>query len=175
MSTIENVKITSELFHHDIREKNINEYFERIFNVKISTVLCDYGDFYEIDELPIEIENKGIMIGFIAETIKTPPQIEYVDLDIRNHPDNLHLLTNIDFNNFDFSKLELIEKYLIKYNSYIVYFSLYDNKQIDKVIFEDKELRYELSIDDKYSIYRIRICHDDIKSTINMRTYYSFE
>lgn len=175
MSTIENIKITSELFLNDIRKKSINGYFEKIFNIKISTMLDDYDDYDEIDEVPIKIENRGIMIGFIAETIKTPPQIEYVDLDIRNHPENLQLLTNTDFINLDFSKLELVKKYLTKYHSCIIYFSLYNNRKIDKVIFQDKELRYELSIDDKYSIYRIRICCNEVKSTINMRRYYSFE
>lgn len=175
MSTTESVKITSELFHHDIREKEIIEYFFKIFNVKIEAILHNYDDYDEIDEIPIKIENKGIMIGFIAETIKTPPQIEYVDLDIKNHPENLNILTNIDFINFDFSKLELLEKSLAKYHNHIVYFSLYDNRQIDKVIFQDKDLRYELLINNKYYIYRIRICYNDVKSTINMRTYYSFE
>ena len=69
MSTIENIKITSELFLNDIRKKSINGYFEKIFNIKISTMLDDYDDYDEIDEVPIKIENRGIMIGFIAETI----------------------------------------------------------------------------------------------------------
>jgi hypothetical protein len=173
MKTLDINKVTSKLFCKDIRDKNFNEYFGEIFGLEITDFLSEY-DYDEIDEYPIEIENKGIMIGFIAETIKVPPQIEYIDLDIHNYPQNINFSAKTIPHNFGFLKSEDIEKHLTPCANLRVYHSLYDIKQIDRVIFQNEDLRYELLIDEDHILTRIRICFNENESSVDMRTFYPF-
>lgn len=78
MNTTNN-KIHAELFCTDIQNKNTERIFEKLFE----ELLFDYDEYDEIDEEPIEIEDKGVMIGFLPETSKEPAHIEYIDLDIK--------------------------------------------------------------------------------------------
>lgn len=174
MRTIENNKITSKLFREDIRNKKNIKNFERIFEIKIADFLSEY-DYDEIDEFPIEIKNRGIMIGFMAATIKVPPQIEYIDFDICNYPENISFLNKSIPLNSDFSESKKIEKHLIPCSNLRIYYSLYNIKQVDRIIFQDENIRYELLINEDVAISRIRICFNENESNINMRTYYPFE
>lgn len=174
MKIKENSKITSELFCKDIRMKDLGEDFERIFGVKMTDLLSEY-EYDEIDEFPIEIKNKGIMIGFMAETIKVPPQIEYIDLDIYNYPQNINYLANTISITIDSFKSKNIEEYLTSCTNLRIYYSLYNIKQIDRIVFLNENLRYELLINEYFAISRIRICFNDNESTVDMRTFYPFD
>jgi len=172
MKTIEYKKIPT-LFRNDIRNKEIMENFEKVFEIEITDLLSGY-DYDEIDEFPIKIEGKGIMIGFIAETIKTPPQIEYIDLDIHNYSENMSYMNKIIPLGSEFLKAEKIVEYLTPYSNFRIYFSLYNLKQIEKIIFQHENLRYELLINEGIAISRVRICFNETESDINMRTYHPF-
>lgn len=164
-----NNKITSELFCTDIQDKNIVRKFEQLFGISIEELLSDYDEYDEIDEEPIEIEDKGIMIGFLPETVKKTAQIEYVDLDIRNSPDNIEFLSVMLPNSFDVQ----IEKTLSLYTNLRIYYSLYDMEKPEMIVFHHENLRYELLLTD-LAINRIRVCFSENDSTVNMRTYYPF-
>ena len=92
MNTTNN-KIHAELFCTDIQNKNTERIFEKLFETSIEELLSDYDEYDEIDEEPIEIEDKCVMIGFLPETSKEPAQIEYIDLDIKSNPDNMEYLS----------------------------------------------------------------------------------
>lgn len=174
MKIIENKKITSVLFHKDIRNEEFAKDFEKLFKIEILDFLSDY-EYDEIDEFPIEIMNKGIMIGFMAETIKVPPQIEYVDLDVYNYPENINYLEKIINIKSDFLGIEEIKRCLSPCSNLRIYYSIHNMKELDRIIFQDKGLRYELSITENIAISRIRICFGESESDMNMRTYYPFE
>lgn len=165
-----NDKINSELFRTDIRDKNTARKFKQLFGISIEELLFDYDEYDEIDEEPIEIGDKGIMIGFLPETVKKPAQIEYVDLDIRNNPDNIELLSIMLPNSFDAQ----IEKTLSPYANLRIYYSLYDTEKPEIIVFHHENLRYELLLTDKLAINRIRVCLCENNSTVNMRTYHPF-
>lgn len=165
-----NNKINSELFHTDIRNKNTERIFEQLFDTSIEELLSDYDEYDEIDEEPIEIEDKGVMIGFLPETVKEPAQIEYIDLDIRNNPNNMEYLSIILPASFDTQ----IEKTLSSYDSLRIYYSLYDTEKPKIIVFHHANLRYELLLTDEHTISRIRVCFSENESTANMRTYHSF-
>lgn len=165
-----NNKINSELFRTDIQNKNIVRKFEQLFGISIEELLSDYDEYDEIDEEPIEIEDKGIMIGFLPETVKEPAQIEYVDLDIRNSPDNMEYLSVMLPDFFDVQ----IEKILSPYGSLRIYYSLYDTEKPAIIVFHHENLRYELLLTDELAINRIRVCFCENDSTVNMRTYHPF-
>ena len=84
MNTTNN-KIHAELFCTDIQNKNTERIFEKLFETSIEELLSDYDEYDEIDEEPIEIEDKDVMIGFLPETSKEPAHIEYIDLDIKSN------------------------------------------------------------------------------------------
>lgn len=92
MNTTNN-KIHAELFCTDIQNKNTERIFEKLFETSIEELLSDYDEYDEIDEEPIEIEDKGVMIGFLPETSKEPAHIEYIDLDIKSNPGNMEYLS----------------------------------------------------------------------------------
>ncbi|SHF13209.1 hypothetical protein [Pedobacter caeni] len=174
MRTIEGNKIASKLFREDIRSKDFNKEFERIFEIKIEDFLSDY-EYDEIDEFPIEIENRGIMIGFIAKTIKVPPQIAYIDLDVYNHPQHIGYLAKKIPVPSAFKKSADIDKHLTPFDNLRLYYSLYNPEQIDRIIFHYENLRYELSLTGDHVVSRIRVCLAENESTINMSTYYLFD
>lgn len=165
-----NNKINSELFHTDIRNKNTERIFEQLFDTPIEELLSDYDEYDEIDEAPIEIEDKGVMISFLPETVKEPSQIEYVDLDILNNPDNMEYLSVMLPDSFDAQ----IEKTLSLYGSLRIYYSLYDTEKPEIIVFHHENLRYELLLTDELAINRIRVCFCENNSTVNMRTYHPF-
>lgn len=174
MRTEEHNKITSELFRKDIRTKDFNKGFEKIFKIKVEDFLSDY-EYDEIDEFPIEMEGRGIMIGFAAETIKMPPQVEYVDIDVYKYPLNIDYLVKKIPTLSPYKKSEDIEEHLAPFENLRIYYSLDDLKQLDRVIFEYEGLRYELSVNRDAVISRIRVCFAENESSINMRTYYLFD
>ncbi|WP_164463951.1 hypothetical protein [Chryseobacterium sp. G0186] len=51
MSAIEGKLITSQLFGEDIRSKDFNKEFEKIFELEIEDFLSEY----EYDEIPVKI------------------------------------------------------------------------------------------------------------------------
>lgn len=165
-----NNKINSELFRTDIEDKNTVRKFEQLFGISIEELLSDYDEYDEIDEEPIEIEDKGVMIGFLPETVKEPAQIEYIDLDIQNNPDNMEYLSVILPDSFDTE----IETALSSYDSLRIYYSLYDTEKAEIIVFHHENLRYELLLTDELTISRIRVCLSENESTVNMRTYHSF-
>ncbi|QIH33141.1 hypothetical protein [Sphingobacterium sp. DR205] len=172
MSTIESNKIASNLFQEDIRSKDFKKYFEKIFEIKIEDFLSDYD---EIDEFPVEIEDKGIMIGFIAQTTKVPPQISYIDLDVVNYPINTgYLAKEVPVQSLIKNPTD-IQAHLIPFQNLRIYYSLYNQDQIDRIIFQYQDLRYELSLTKDSVITRIRVCIAEIESNINMSTYYLFD
>ncbi|OJV55351.1 MAG: hypothetical protein BGO31_20695 [Bacteroidetes bacterium 43-16] len=171
---MEGIKITSGLFRKDLRDKDFRNEFKRIFQIKIEDVLSEY-EYNEIDEFPIEIENRGIMIGFGAETVKVPAQVEYIDLDVYNHSQNIGYLVKTIPIDADFEKPEDIEEYLAPFRELRIYYSLYNLKQVDRVIFHYEDLRYELSVNSDCRITRVRICLAENETNINMRTYYLFD
>lgn len=59
-----NNKIQRELFCTDLQNKNTESIFEKLFETSIEELLSDYDEYDEIDEYPIEINDKGVMIGF---------------------------------------------------------------------------------------------------------------
>ncbi|OJV54688.1 MAG: hypothetical protein BGO31_06885 [Bacteroidetes bacterium 43-16] len=174
MSAIEGKLITSQLFGKDIRSKDFNKEFEKIFELEIEDFLSEY-EYDEIDEFPVEIENRGIMIGFSAETIKASPQIEYIDLEVYKNPQNIDFLAKKIPVHADFKTSEEVEANLTPFNNLRIYYSLYDKQKIDMVIFQHEDLRYELALNEDAVIARIRVCFAEYESTINMRTYYLFD
>lgn len=174
MRTEENSTITSKLFRQDIRNKDFNQAFEKIFGIKIATLLSGYA-YDELDELPVEIENKGIMVGFIAETIKVPAQIAYIDIAIYNYPQHIAYLAKQIPVNTTFKKPEDIETHLMPFTNGRIYYSLFNLQQMDRIIFQYEDLRYELSLNNDGILSRIRVCIAENESTINMRTYYLFD
>lgn len=166
--------ITSTLFRVDIKRYDFGVEFEKIFHISISDFLSDY-EYDEIDEFPVEIEDKGIMVGFIAETDKIPAQIAYIDLDISNYPQHMESLVKQIPIDADYTKTEDIESYLTPCNHLRIYYSLFDQKQVDRIIFQCEDLRYELSLTKDGSISRIRVCFAELESNINMSTYYLFD
>ena len=165
-----NNKICSALFRTNIQDNNIEKIFEQLFDTSIEELLSDYDEYDEIDEEPIKIEDKGIMIGFLTETVKEPAQIEYVDLDIQNNPNNIEYLSVILPNSFDAQ----IETVLSSYGSLRIYYSLYNMEKPKIIVFHHDNLRYELLLTDELTISRIRVCVSENNSTVNMRTYYPF-
>ncbi|MDA3613827.1 hypothetical protein [Polluticaenibacter yanchengensis] len=174
MKTIERNKITSKLFRKNIRDKDFNKEFEKIFEIKIKDFLSEY-EYDEIDEFPIEIESRGIMIGFSAETIKMPAQIEYIDLEVRHYPQNIAYLSKEIPLNFNIKNSEDFARHLTPFNNLKIYYSLYNQKQLDRTVFQYEDLRYELSLTVDGVISRIRVCFAEDESNINMRTYYLFD
>lgn len=174
MSTLESKTIASQLFGKDIKNKDFNKEFKKIFEIEIEDFLSDY-EYDEIDEFPIEIDNRGIMIGFSAETVKAPPQIEYIDLEIYNNPQNIGYLAKKIPVNIDLRKSEDIEAYLTPFSNLRIYYSLYDKDKIDMIIIQQDDLRYELALNEDAVITRIRVCFAELESSINMRTYYLFD
>ena len=166
MNTINN-KIHAELFCTDIQNKNTEKIFEKLFETSIEELLSDYD---EIDEEPIEIEDKGVMIGFLPETSKEPAQIEYIDLDIKSNPGNMEYLSITLPASFDVQ----IEMALSSYSNLRIFYSLYDTEKPEVIVFHHENLRYELLVTEKLSISRIRVCRSENESTVNMRTYYPF-
>lgn len=171
---MERNKIASNLFGADIRNKGFKKDFEKIFEIKIEDFLSEY-EYDEIDEFPIEIESKGIMIGFIAQTIKVSPQISYIDLDVFNYQQNTHYLPKIIPVQSAIKNPADIQEHLTPFNNLRIYYSLYNQEQIDRIIFQYEDLRYELSLTKDSVITRIRVCIAEIESTINMSTYYLFD
>lgn len=165
-----NNKIQRELFCTDIQNKNTESIFEKLFETSIEELLSDYDEYDEIDEDPIEINDKGVMIGFLAETSKEPARIEYIDLDIESFPDNMDYLSVTLPVSFDAQ----IETALSSYENLRIYYSLYDIDKPEIIVFHHENLRYELLVTEKLSISRIRVCRSENESTIDMRTYYPF-
>lgn len=165
-----NNKIQRELFCTDIQNKNTESIFEKLFETSIEELLSDYDEYDEIDEYPIEINDKGVMIGFLAETSKEPARIEYIDLDIESFPDNMDYLSVTLPVFFDAQ----IETALSSYENLRIYYSLYDIDKPEIIVFHHENLRYELLVTEKLSISRIRVCRSENESTIDMRTYYPF-
>lgn len=165
MNTTNN-KIHAELFCTDIQNKNTERIFEKLFE----ELLFDYDEYDEIDEEPIEIEDKCVMIGFLPETSKEPAQIEYIDLDIKSNPDNMEYLSVTLPASFDVQ----IEAALSSYKNLRIFYSLYDTEKPEVIVFHHENLRYELLVTEKLSISRIRVCRSENESTVNMRTYYPF-
>lgn len=174
MSTMESNKIASNLFQENIRNKDFKKNFEKIFEIKIEDFLSEY-EYDEIDEFPIEIENRGIMIGFIAETIKVPPQIAYIDIDVFNYPQNIGYLAKKIPVQPAIKNPADIQEHLTPFDNLRIYYSLYNQEQIDRIIFQYEDLRYELSLTKDSVITRIRVCMAEIESNINMSTYYLFD
>ena len=169
MNTTNN-KIHTELFCTDIQNKNTERIFEKLFETSIEELLSDYDEYDEIDEEPIEIEDKCVMIGFLPETSKEPAQIEYIDLDIKSNPDNMEYLSVTLPASFDVQ----IEAALSSYKNLRIFYSLYDTEKPEVIVFHHDNLRYELLVTEKLSISRIRVCRSENESTVNMRTYYPF-
>lgn len=169
MSMNTNNKIKSELFRTDLQDKNTVRKFEQLFGISIEELLSDYDEYDEIEEEPIEIEDKGVMIGFLPKTVKNPAQIEYVDLDIRSNSNNIEFLSVKLPNSFNTQ----IEKTLSPYGSLRIYYSLYDTEKPEIIVFHHENLRYELLLTN-LAINRIRVCSSENDSTVNMRTYYPF-
>ncbi len=165
-----NNKIQRELFCTDIQNKNTESIFEKLFETSIEELLSDYDEYDEIDEDPIEINDKGVMIGFLAETSKEPARIEYIDLDIESFPDNMDYISVTLPVSFDAQ----IETALSSYENLRIYYSLYDIDKPEIIVFHHENLRYELLVTEKLSISRIRVCRSENESTIDMRTYYPF-
>lgn len=165
-----NNKIQRELFCTDLQNKNTESIFEKFFETSIEELLSDYDEYDEIDEYPIEINDKGVMIGFLAETSKEPARIEYIDLDIESFPDNMDYLSVTLPVFFDAQ----IETALSSYENLRIYYSLYDIDKPEIIVFHHENLRYELLVTEKLSISRIRVCRSENESTIDMRTYYPF-
>ena len=157
MNTTNN-KIHAELFCTDIQNKNTERIFEKLFETSIEELLSDYDEYDEIDEEPIEIEDKDVMIGFLPETSKEPAHIEYIDLDIKSNPGNM----------------EYLSVTLSSYKNLRIFYSLYDTEKPEVIVFHHENLRYELLVTEKLSISRIRVCRSENESTVNMRTYYPF-
>lgn len=171
---MESNKIASNLFQEDIRNKDFKKEFEKIFEIKIEDFLSDY-EYDEIDEFPIEIESRGIMIGFIAQTIKVPAQIAYIDLDVFNNPQNIgYLAKKIPVQSAIKNPAD-IQAHLTPFKNLRIYYSLFNQEQIDRIIFRFEDLRYELSLTKDSVITRVRIYIAEIESNINMSTYYLFE
>lgn len=171
---MEGKKISLNLFRKDLRSKDFNEEFEKVFEIKIEDFLSEY-EYDEIDEFPIEIENRGIMIGFIAETVKVSPQIACIDLDVHNCPRNIDYLAKKIPIHSAFKNSGDIDEHLTPFNNLRVYYSLFNSEQIDRIIFQHEDLRYELSLTADHVISRIRICIAENESNINMSTYYLFD
>lgn len=165
-----NNKIQRELFCTDLQNKNTESIFEKLFETSIEELLSDYDEYDEIDEYPIEINDKGVMIGFLAETSKEPARIEYIDLDIESFLDNMDYLSVTLPVFFDAQ----IETALSSYENLRIYYSLYDIDKPEIIVFHHENLRYELLVTEKLSISRIRVCRSENESTIDMRTYYPF-
>lgn len=165
-----NNKIQRELFCTDLQNKNTESIFEKLFETSIEELLSDYDEYDEIDEYPIKINDKGVMIGFLAETSKEPARIEYIDLDIESFPDNMDYLSVTLPVFFDAQ----IETALSSYENLRIYYSLYDIDKPEIIVFHHENLRYELLVTEKLSISRIRVCRSENESTIDMRTYYPF-
>lgn len=165
-----NNKIQRELFCTDLQNKNTESIFEKLFETSIEELLSDYDEYDEIDEYTIEINDKGVMIGFLAETSKEPARIEYIDLDIESFPDNMDYLSVTLPVFFDAQ----IETALSSYENLRIYYSLYDIDKPEIIVFHHENLRYELLVTEKLSISRIRVCRSENESTIDMRTYYPF-
>ena len=169
MNTTNN-KIHAELFCTDIQNKNTERIFEKLFETSIEELLSDYDEYDEIDEEPIEIEDKDVMIGFLPETSKEPAHIEYIDLDIKSNPGNMEYLSVTLPVSFDVQ----IETALSSYKNLRIFYSLYDTEKPEVIVFHHENLRYELLVTEKLSISRIRVCRSENESTVNMRTYYPF-
>ena len=120
--------------------------------------------------ISIEIEDKGVMIGFLPETSKEPAHIEYIDLDIKSNPGNMEYLSVTLPVSFDVQ----IETALSSYKNLRIFYSLYDTEKPEVIVFHHENLRYELLVTEKLSISRIRVCRSENESTVNMRTYYPF-
>lgn len=174
MRTEENSTITSKLFRQDLRNKDFNQAFEKIFGIKMEDLLSGYA-YDELDEIPVEMEDRGIMIGFIAETIKVPAQIAYIDIAIYNYPQHIAYLTKQIPVNTSFKKPADIETHLMPFTSCRIYYSLLNLKQMDRIIFQYEDLRYELSLNEEGVLSRIRVCIAENESNINMKTYYLFD
>ncbi|WP_158978800.1 hypothetical protein [Cellulophaga sp. L1A9] len=166
-------KITSDLFLKDIRDNSFKKLINISLAINLDEVLADY-ELDEIDEYPIDIDDKGIMIGFGAETIKVPPRIEYIDLNIKNNPNSINYLEKkIDINQ-DFSNLNSIKKQLAPYSHIRVFYKISDLKTIKQIVFEYLNLRYELIITENNELLRIRLSKHENESDINMRPVYAF-
>lgn len=174
MSTIESNKIVPTLFQKDIRNEDFSKEFEKIFKIIIADFLSDY-EYDEIDEFPIEIEKKGIMIGFIAETTKVPPQIAYIDLNVLKYPQNTGCLAKQIPVQSTVKNPADIQAHLTPFNQLRTYYSLDNPEHIDRIIFQYEDLRYELSLNKDSVISRIRVCLAEIESNINMSAYYLFD
>lgn len=174
MSMTESNKITSQLFRKDISNKDFNQAFEKVFGIKIEDLLSEYA-YDELDEFPVEMENRGIMIGFIAETIKAPAQIAYIDMNVYHHPQHMDYLAKKIPVNTAFKKSADIDGYLTPFTHCRIYHSLDNLQQLDRIIFQQEDLRYELSLNGEAVISRIRVCFAEHESNINMRTYYLFD
>lgn len=173
MSMIEDSRISSTLFCKDIRNKEFKKAFEKIFEMKIEDFLAGY-EYDELDEFPVEMESRGIMIGFIAETNKTPPQIAYIDVDVHHYPQHIGCLVKTLPEDTSFVNSASLQEYLAPCENLRVYHFLYNREQTDRIIFQSEGLRYELSINEASAISRVRVCLAEIESDINMRTYYLF-
>ncbi|SUJ02495.1 Uncharacterised protein [Sphingobacterium spiritivorum] len=167
-------QITSKLFRTDIRRNDFIKEFEKVFQIKMDDFLSEY-EYDEIDEFPVEMEDSGIMIGFIAETNKTPAQIAYIDLDVHNYPQHTDSLVKQIPLDSDFGKSAYIEQHLVPFTYLRIYYSLYDQNKVDRIIFQFEDLRYELSLNKETVICRVRICFSENESNINMSTYYLFD
>ncbi|MEQ2808320.1 hypothetical protein [Phocaeicola vulgatus] len=164
-------KITPVLFCTDIDDKKIENLFKSVFDTSIEELLYDYDEYDEIDAEPIEIGTRGIMIGFLAETSKEPAQIEYIDLDILNHHENLELLSIVLPKVID----KTVEDFVSNFENPKIFYSINDMDNPERVIFYHNGLRYELLLGSNLEICRIRVFVEKDDSTVNMRTYYSFE
>jgi hypothetical protein len=174
MSMTEGNKITSQLFREDIRNKDFNHAFEKVFGIKMQDFLSAY-EYDVLDEFPVEMENRGIMIGFIAETIKAPAQIAYIDMDVYHHPQHMDYLAKKIPVDIAFKKTADIDAYLTPFTNCRIYHSLDNLQQMDRIILQYEDLRYELSLNEGTLISRIRVCFAEHESNINMRTYYLFD
>lgn len=163
--------ITPTLFCTDIDDKKTKTLFKSIFGISIEELLCDYEEYDEIDSEPIEIEGRGIMIGFLAETSKEPAQIEFIDLEIHNNYENLELLSIVLPKVFDKQN----DYFVSNFENTRIFYSIHDMNIPEKVIFYHNGLRYELLLDNNLKISRIRTFMEKEDSIVNMRTYYSFE
>lgn len=166
--------ITSTLFRADIKGNDFNKEFESVFQIKMREFLSEY-EYDEIDEFPIEMEGRGIMIGFVAQTNKTPGQIAYIDLDVYNYPQHIALLVKQIQLDSNFKKPDYIETYLAPCLNLRIYYSLHEPRQVERIVFQYEDLRYELSSNKEAVICRIRVCLAEIESDINMNTYYLFD
>ena len=164
-------KITPALFCTDIDNRKTENLFKSVFDTSIEELLCDYDEYDEIDAEPIEIGTRGIMIGFLAETSKEPAQIEYIDLDILNHHDNLKFLL------IDPPKVidKTVENFVSNFENPRIFYSIYDMNTLERVIFYHNGLRYEFLLNNNFEINRIRVLVEKDDSTVNMRTYYTFK